>query len=69
MGHQHRAGWCGTAGGQRNSEGRRRSLEVYAVSAYILQLNGIIGDSDPLNAQTLPGVHMPNRDGFVPFSQ
>ena len=42
--------------------------EVYAVTAYILQLNGIIGDSEVMNAQTLPSVKMPNRDGFVPFS-
>ena len=41
--------------------------EVYAVAAYILQLNGIIGDSDTMNAQTLPLVKMPNRDGFAPF--
>jgi hypothetical protein len=26
--------------------------EVYAVAAHILQLNGIIGDSDVVNAQT-----------------
>ncbi len=43
--------------------------EVYAVAAYILQLNGIIGDSDTMNAQTLQLVKMPNRDGFVPFSR
>ena len=39
--------------------------EVYAVSAYILSLNGIIGETDEMNAQTLPKVQMPNRDGFV----
>jgi S-disulfanyl-L-cysteine oxidoreductase SoxD len=42
--------------------------EVYAVAAYILQLNGIIGGGEVMNAQTLPLVKMPNRDGFVPFS-
>jgi S-disulfanyl-L-cysteine oxidoreductase SoxD len=42
--------------------------EVYAVAAYILRLNGIIGDAETINAQTLPLVKMPNRDGFVPFS-
>jgi S-disulfanyl-L-cysteine oxidoreductase SoxD len=42
--------------------------EVYAVAAYILQLNGVIGDTDTMNAETLPLVKMPNRDGFVPFS-
>ena len=43
--------------------------EVYAVAAYILQLNGIIGDGEVMNAQTLPLVKMPNRDGFVRFSR
>jgi cytochrome c len=39
--------------------------EVYAVTAYILNLNGIIGEDDVMNAQTLPKVKMPNRDGFI----
>ncbi len=43
--------------------------EVYAVAAYILQLNGIIGEADAMNAQTLPRVQMPNRDGFIAFSR
>jgi S-disulfanyl-L-cysteine oxidoreductase SoxD len=41
--------------------------EVYAVSAYILHLNGVIGADDALDAQSLPKVKMPNRDGFIPF--
>jgi len=43
--------------------------EVYAVSAYILQLNGIIGEAEAMDAQTLPQVQMPNRDGFIVFSR
>ncbi|HEX3169926.1 MAG TPA: cytochrome c [Burkholderiales bacterium] len=43
--------------------------EVYAVSAYILFLNGIIAETAPMNAQTLPLVKMPNRDGFVDYSR
>ena len=39
--------------------------EVYAVTAHILRLNGIIGDNDVMDAKTLPQVKMPNRDGFV----
>ena len=39
--------------------------EVYAVTAYLLQQNGIIGEGDEMNAQTLPRVKMPNRDGFI----
>jgi S-disulfanyl-L-cysteine oxidoreductase SoxD len=39
--------------------------EVYAVSAYILYLNGIIAEDAPMTATTLPLVKMPNRDGFI----
>src|SRR5262245_9054239 len=45
--------------------GLLKPSEVYAVAAYILHLNGIIGDTDVLDAKTLPKVKMPNRDGFV----
>ena len=38
--------------------------EVYAVSAYVLSLNGIIGEKDQLNAKTLPKLKMPNHDNF-----
>jgi mono/diheme cytochrome c family protein len=41
--------------------------EVYAVAAYILNLNGVIGENETLDAKTLPQVKMPNRDGFIPF--
>jgi mono/diheme cytochrome c family protein len=41
--------------------------EVYAVAAYILNLNGVIGENETLDAKTLPEVKMPNRDGFIPF--
>jgi S-disulfanyl-L-cysteine oxidoreductase SoxD len=40
--------------------------EVYAVTAYLLNLNGIIGAQEIMDAKTLPLVQMPNRDGFVP---
>ena len=43
--------------------------EVYAVTAYLLYLNGIIGANDVMNAQTLPQVKMPNRDGFIDMSR
>ena len=39
--------------------------DVYAVTAYVLHLNGIIGESAEMNARTLPQVRMPNRDGFI----
>lgn len=43
------------------------SDEAYAVSAYILNLNDIIGADDVMDSQSLPKVQMPNRDGFIPF--
>ena len=41
--------------------------EVYAVSAYVLNLNGITGPNDVIDAHSLPKVRMPNREGFIPF--
>src|SRR6202162_5249512 len=38
------------------------SDETYALTAYILKLNGIIGETDVMNADTVPKVRMPNRD-------
>ena len=40
--------------------------QVYAVTAYLLHLNGIIKEDEVIDAVTLPRVQMPNRDGFVP---
>ncbi|MCJ2142635.1 c-type cytochrome [Methylobacterium sp. E-066] len=39
--------------------------EVYAVSAYILHLNGLVSDGATLDAKSLAAIRMPNRDGFV----
>jgi cytochrome c len=43
--------------------------EVYGVVAYLLTLNGVIGEGEMMNAQTLPKVTMPNREGFVTFAR
>jgi len=40
--------------------------DVYAVTGFLLNLNGIIAEQDVMDAKTLPAVRMPNRDGFVP---
>lgn len=40
--------------------------EVYSVVAYILSEAKIIKPTDTVNAQTLPKIAMPNRDGFIP---
>jgi S-disulfanyl-L-cysteine oxidoreductase SoxD len=39
--------------------------QVYAVTAYVLHLNGVVPAGTVLDAGTLPGVQMPNRDGFT----
>lgn len=39
--------------------------EVYAVSGYLLFLNGLLGEGDVVDAKTLTQLKMPNRDGFV----
>lgn len=39
--------------------------EVYAVTAYLLYLNGIIRATDEMNSDSLPKVRMPNRNGFI----
>ncbi len=39
--------------------------QVYAVTAFLLRLNGIVPDGTVLDAGTLPRVQMPNRNGFV----
>jgi len=39
--------------------------QLYAITAYVLALNDIIDTDTEMNAQTLPAVRMPNRDGFI----
>ena len=39
--------------------------EVYAVSAYLLNLNGLVPADAVMDAQSMPRVQMPNRDGFL----
>jgi S-disulfanyl-L-cysteine oxidoreductase SoxD len=39
--------------------------EVYALTAYVLSLNKLIGENDVMDAKTLPQVKMPNRDNFI----
>ncbi len=41
--------------------------QVYAVTAYILQVNHVVADDAILDAKTLPAVQMPNRAGFKPI--
>lgn len=46
--------------------GSLTSDQVYAVTAYLLHLNGLIGEHEVIDARKLLQVKMPNRDGFVP---
>ncbi len=40
--------------------------QIYAVTAYLLHANGLIGERDVVDRGSLPKVRMPNRDAFVP---
>lgn len=46
-----------------NSEGNLKPDEVYALTAFLLFKNGVIKEDDVMDAQTLPKVQMPNREG------
>jgi len=39
--------------------------QVYSVTAYVLFLNGIVEEQAQIDARSLPGIEMPNRNGFV----
>lgn len=39
--------------------------QVYAVTAYVLNLNNLVGDDFVADKDSLPKVKMPNRDGFL----
>lgn len=41
--------------------------DVYAVTAYVLHLNGIVGDDAVLDAASLTAIEMPNKDGFISY--
>ena len=50
----------------QGQEGTLSANEVYALTAVLLYRNGIIKETDVLDAKSLPKVQMPNRNGFVP---
>ena len=45
--------------------GSLSNQEVYALTAYLLAANKLIGETDVIDAQSLPKVQMPNRDNFI----
>src|SRR5579872_1684223 len=48
-----------------SQEGSLKPNEVYALVAFLLYKNGVIQENDVLDAQSLPKVKMPNRDGYA----
>ena len=52
-----------------NREGTLTADEVYALTAYLLYVNDVIPEDEVLDAQSLPEVKMPNRDGFAPLPE
>jgi hypothetical protein len=50
----------------RDAEGSLTPDQVYAVTAFLLYKNGIVKESDVLDAKSLLKVQMPNRYGFFP---
>lgn len=48
-----------------DAPGSLNDNQTYAVSAYLLYLNGIVGENALMNPETLPKVNMPNREGFI----
>ncbi len=48
-----------------NREGTLSPNEVYSLVAFLLSKNGVIQEDEVMDAQSLPKVKMPNRDGFA----
>jgi len=46
-------------------EGSLTPNEVYSLTAFLLFKNGVIKEDEVMDAQSLPKVKMPNRDGFA----
>jgi S-disulfanyl-L-cysteine oxidoreductase SoxD len=42
--------------------------EVYSLTAFLLYKNGIIQETDMIDAKSLPKIQMPNRSNFVPLT-
>jgi S-disulfanyl-L-cysteine oxidoreductase SoxD len=48
-----------------NREGTLKPDEVYSLTAFLLSKNDVIKEDEVMDAQTLPKVQMPNRNGFA----
>ena len=52
-----------------NREGTLKPDEVFSLVAFLLYKNGVIQEDEVMDAQSLPKVKMPNRDGFAPLPE
>ena len=50
-----------------NREGTLTADEVYALTAFLLNINGVIPEDAVMDAQSLPKVMMPNREAWAPL--
>lgn len=48
-----------------NAPGTLNNDQVYAVTAYLLYMNGVVPQSAVMNGRSLAAVRMPNHDNFV----
>ena len=48
-------------------EGTLTADEVYALTAFLLNKNGVIPEDAVMDAQSLPKVKMPNREAWAPL--
>jgi mono/diheme cytochrome c family protein len=50
-----------------NREGTLTADEVYALTAFLLNINDVIPEDAVMDAQSLPKVKMPNREAWAPL--
>ena len=50
-------------------EGALTADEVYALTAFLLFTNDVISETEVLDAQSLPKIEMPNRNGWAPMPE
>lgn len=48
-----------------NAPGTLSNDQVYAVTGYLLYMNGIVGEDAVMNGKSLAAVKMPNADNFL----
>ena len=52
-----------------NREGTLTANEVYALTAFLLNINGVIPEDEVLDARSLPKVKMPIGDRYAPLPE